>query len=627
PMNGILGYTDLLLEDDPPTDARTDLRRIREAGEALLTLIDEVLHLARLDAGGPARQMPEAAGPLLRRWIQASQGRLGAAGPPLPTGTTVVIDPGRLDRLVQDLLEGYRQRGASDVELAAKVAGDTLVVAFRPAGSFDPGSEGAPMVWRLAERAGRSAGVTVQLGHDGWIGLSIPLCRRPRGRSPALFAFTPEALPDESATALRVRLSVRLVWFCLCIVGVVGPISLVLQPAGGLAGWLAVTGLVALFGTGLSLYRAARHRLASLVMAFGFVVVVTSIQSLHGGTAGAGMAYFPIVAVLGTLVVGSNGGHMVSVAAACAIVVMGLAEHAGLLPAQPPDPRWYVAFVTAVATTLSAALVAMWSAPVEAALATARDAAWRASEANRATSRFLDAVSIELRTPLNAILGYAELLCEEHEHAAELCGDVGRILEAGRHLGSVVDDLLDMSAIATEQLDLRPAAVELAPLLASALAVIRPLVEGRTNVLEVQVDPDVWGVTADATRLRQILVNLLSNAAKFTERGTIAVQVSAGADMVVIAVQDSGIGIARQDLKRLFEPFRQVHRGRPGEYGGTGLGLAISRQLARKMGGDIRVRSSLGNGSRFSLFLPRATADQRSRGSTMPSSRRSVRQS
>ncbi|MEO0605919.1 MAG: HAMP domain-containing sensor histidine kinase, partial [Myxococcota bacterium] len=369
------------------------------------------------------------------------------------------------------------------------------------------------------------------------------------------------------------------------------------------------------------------HRTASFVMAFGFLAVVVSIQAFQGGTAGAGMAYFPLVAVLGTLVVGSSGGHLITVVTAASIVAMGLAEYAGLLPTHAPDPRLYVAFVTAVATTMSAALVAMWSAPVEAALAAARDAAWRASEANRATSGFLDAVSIELRTPLNAILGYAELLCEEHEHADDLCEDVGRILDAGRHLGSVVDDLLDMSAIATEQLELRSAAVELAPLLTSALAVVRPLVEGRANVLDVEVDAEVWGVTADATRLRQILVNLLSNAAKFTEEGTIAVRVQAGADMVVISVQDTGIGIARQDLKRLFEPFRQVHRGTPGEYGGTGLGLAISRRLARKMGGDIRVRSSLGKGSRFSLFLPRATADQRSPGSTMPRSRLSVRQS
>jgi len=614
PMNAILGYSELLLEDDgAPDPHRADVERIREAGAALLELIDQVLRVARLDAGGPGNRSPRAVAGLVRRWVDASQGRLleeSASGAPL---TTVRVDEGRLDRLVHDIVAGYRHCRIAEVRVATSVVDDVVRVAFRPVGVGPLDRIEPPLVWLFAERSARAVGVRVLRHDDAFIELLLPMrsegsddAGAPIDRWPLGITFP--HLPVDPMDAVRTRLAIRLAWMSMAIVAIVGPATAMLHP-GGVGSFVPVVALVGFLVGILWLFRTGRNRLASLAMAAGLIAGVTTTQALFGGIGDIGIVYLPALAVLATFIVGTRGGYAPTVFTVLAGLVLGICDRIGLLPAGLPDTRLELVFVTGAATGLSAALVAVWSGPLENLVGSASEAAARASEADRATTRFLDVVSIELRTPLNAILGYSELLLEEDGLDPDVRSDLGHIVQAGRHLLGVVDDLLDMSAIVSDRLELASETVELPVMLASAASVVRPLLDRRRNALDLVVDPGVPSVVADERRLRQILVNLLSNAAKFTADGRIEVAVTrSGRGRVGIAVRDTGIGIATADLRHLFEPFCQVHRGNPGQYGGTGLGLAISRRLARKMGGDIGVRSALGEGSVFTVTLPEAQA-------------------
>ncbi len=593
PMNAILGYSELVIEDDAISElGRGDVRRIRESGGHLLGLIGDVLRVARLDASGSEVRESCEVSSMIERWVAGSGRRLERTGEVPAAGAMVEVDPRILDHLVQNVVEGYRRRGATQVGVTAKIAGGRAVVTFEPAASAAL-DEPVPLVWELARRSARSGRLSFESDDAGRITLVIPL--RGRGRT---------VRPPETITELRGRLAVRSVWLSLATIAVVAPISVALD-GGRESVLLGITAWVALLGSILVVYWHGWLRSASLGVAVGQIGALTVVQSLCGGPTDAGMVYFAIVTVVAVFVLGSRPGYLVTGLAAACIVLMAAADGAGWLPAASPDPREMVAFVTAVATVVSASLVAMLSNSLERLVTSVRDAARRASEADRSTNQFLDAVSTGLRTPLNAILGYAELLVEDHQHQPQLREDLVRIVRAGRHLLRLVDDLLDMAAIVADQLALETEVVELSEVVAAVLEKVRPLAESRGNALEFAHDPRVETVLADPERLRQILTNLLANAAKFTDHGRLVVRVTRPDDgPVVIAVEDTGIGILADDVRKLFEPFRQVHRRSPGEYGGTGIGLAISRRLARKMGGDITVRSELGEGSVFSLLLP-----------------------
>jgi signal transduction histidine kinase len=241
---------------------------------------------------------------------------------------------------------------------------------------------------------------------------------------------------------------------------------------------------------------------------------------------------------------------------------------------------------------------------IEADLRAAKEAA---EQASRAKSAFLANVSHEFRTPLNAINGYSELMLEDAASGptAALRPDLERIRDAGRHLLTLINDILDLSKIEAGRLDVAPRACAVGPLIDAALATVRPLV--RAGVELRGAGPAVHTTAlGDPDRVGQILVNLLSNAAKFTDRGSIEVRVASGGATVTIAVADTGIGIAPEQHELVFEEFRQVARapGRPRQ--GTGLGLAIARRLARLMGGDVTLVSRPGAGSTFTLVLPAA---------------------
>ena len=244
-----------------------------------------------------------------------------------------------------------------------------------------------------------------------------------------------------------------------------------------------------------------------------------------------------------------------------------------------------------------------------------REANSQLAEASQHKSAFLASMSHELRTPLNAILSYSRLLREEAEDAGQddFVPDLEKIHGAGRHLLSLINDVLDLSKIEAGKMDLDLATFDVAALVRDAATVARPLVEKNGNALLVDCPDDIGQMRADQTKVRQALLNLLSNAAKFTERGQISLSATRsagdGGDWIALAVADTGIGMSPEQLGRMFEAFSQAEASTRTKYGGTGLGLAISRQLCRLMGGDVAVASEPGRGSTFTIRLPAVVAD------------------
>jgi PAS domain S-box-containing protein len=233
-----------------------------------------------------------------------------------------------------------------------------------------------------------------------------------------------------------------------------------------------------------------------------------------------------------------------------------------------------------------------------------------AEGANRAKSQFLANMSHELRTPLNAIIGYSEMLQEEaaDREQPEFVADLQKIHVAGRHLLTLINDVLDLSKIEAGKMEFTPETFDVREAVEAVVTTVRPLVEKNGNRLDVRIDADAGIMHADLTRVRQVILNLLSNAGKFTEHGLITLDVrregAGGGQIVAFRISDTGIGISPEEMSRLFQAFSQADATTARRYGGTGLGLAISRQISQQMGGDITVESAPGRGSTFTVTLP-----------------------
>ncbi len=229
-----------------------------------------------------------------------------------------------------------------------------------------------------------------------------------------------------------------------------------------------------------------------------------------------------------------------------------------------------------------------------------------AEAANTAKSQFLASMSHELRTPLNAIIGYSEMLQEDATDRGDTTPlpDLQKIHSAGKHLLALINDVLDLSKIEAGKMQLFVETFEVAPLVEQVATTVRPLVDKNANRLEVRCAPDAGTMHSDATRVRQVLLNLLSNASKFTDHGVITLQVDRAGPDLVFCVRDTGIGMTPEQLGRLFEAFSQAEASTAAKYGGTGLGLAISRRFCQLMGGELIVTSESGVGSTFTVHLP-----------------------
>jgi signal transduction histidine kinase len=233
-----------------------------------------------------------------------------------------------------------------------------------------------------------------------------------------------------------------------------------------------------------------------------------------------------------------------------------------------------------------------------------------AEEAARAQSRFLANMSHELRTPLNAIIGYSALMAEDAEDLGNegLLADLKKINTSGQYLLALINDILDLSKVKAGKIQLFQESYGLGPFIEEVRGIIQPLAEKNNNRLVVDYPPEIETIHSDKTRLRQILFNLLSNACKFTQHGTVGLKVYHGEfderPYLCFSVSDSGIGMSEQQMEGLFQEFFQAEASISGQYGGTGLGLVISRHFARMMGGEITVRSTRGQGSTFTLRLP-----------------------
>jgi signal transduction histidine kinase len=257
-------------------------------------------------------------------------------------------------------------------------------------------------------------------------------------------------------------------------------------------------------------------------------------------------------------------------------------------------------------------------------LAVARDEALNAS---RAKSDFLANMSHELRTPLNAIIGYSELIEEEAaERGDSYMLDIGRIASSGRYLLSLINGVLDLSKIEAGKMDVQFEDFDLDDLLGEVEGTIGPLVNQNSNRLEVIKPRPLGTMRSDPTKVRQVLLNLLSNACKFTQEGVISLTARAddsdGAELIGFKIRDTGVGMTPVQLDRVFDAFVQAEDSTARDFGGTGLGLSITRQFCEILGGSVDAHSQAGVGSTFTVRLPR---DERRKSSsrahllTMPS--------
>ncbi len=234
-----------------------------------------------------------------------------------------------------------------------------------------------------------------------------------------------------------------------------------------------------------------------------------------------------------------------------------------------------------------------------------------AEGATKAKSSFLANMSHELRTPLNVILGVSEIMQEEAEEQGleDFLESLDHVSREGKHLLHLIEEILDLSKIEAGKLEFRLEDFDVAALMRDAAVAVQPLADKNANQLVVNCPEDIGTMHADPLRVRQVVLNLLSNACKFTERGEVTLAAASdrvdGAEWLEITVSDTGIGMTPEQSERLFQEFTQADASMTRKYGGTGLGLAISRRLCRMMGGDIGLTSTPGEGTTFTVRLPR----------------------
>jgi PAS domain S-box-containing protein len=230
----------------------------------------------------------------------------------------------------------------------------------------------------------------------------------------------------------------------------------------------------------------------------------------------------------------------------------------------------------------------------------------QAMHATHAKSQFLANMSHELRTPMNAIIGFSELVMDNAKDVLpeRQYANMEKIMTSAEHLLSLINDILDLSKIEAGRVNIYPVEFPLEPLVVECMRTVEPIIKGKKLQLLKNIESDLPVLLTDKDKVRQILINLLSNAMKFTERGKVTVKAQRRGEDVMIAVADTGIGIPKDAMGRIFDEFSQVDDSSTRRYGGTGLGLTITRHLAQLLGGDVTVESTVGIGSTFTVTIP-----------------------
>lgn len=345
----------------------------------------------------------------------------------------------------------------------------------------------------------------------------------------------------------------------------------------------------------------------------------------YGGVSSPFLPWFLTALLLGFFYLGDRPFLVLALFAVC-MVGLGVAHHiSGSFPELVPiEALSDAGLVSVSAATVYTSMMAVYYANVVTAQSELRREAQRhlvtaakmrkakeeAEHASEAKSVFLAKMNHQLRTPLNAVIGYSEILLEDAEADGNesQIADLERINSAGRHLLSLVTDVLDVGKIVSADVELVMRPLDLAKFIDDVESTCRSLMTINSNEFFIERGESLGVICIDETRLRQIVFNLLSNAGKFTHRGAVTLSVSRGAcdgsDSVVISVKDTGIGISRANLEKLFKNFSQAEVSTASKYGGTGLGLALSRNLCHLMQGEISVESEVGQGSTFTVRLP-----------------------
>jgi len=237
----------------------------------------------------------------------------------------------------------------------------------------------------------------------------------------------------------------------------------------------------------------------------------------------------------------------------------------------------------------------------------------KARSASEAKSDFLAKISHELRTPLNAIIGYSEMLMEDasDDGLDDFVEDLDKIHSSGTHLLTLINDLLDISKIEAGKMDLHLEDFNLKDLVSLIEATTKPLLEKNSNKFVVKIDKSIETMKNDETKLKQVLLNMISNSSKFTKEGTVSLEISAESkNRVKFELSDTGIGMTEDQLENVFEEFTQAETSTSKDYGGTGLGLPICKKITELMGGKIEVKSKIGEGTTFSIIVPKTIKEK-----------------
>jgi signal transduction histidine kinase len=409
------------------------------------------------------------------------------------------------------------------------------------------------------------------------------------------------------------------------------------DPEPGVPFWIicALASLFLFLPFGMKATKQLRWAAITSVCTLTFLSVFGSF--FYGGVSSPFLPWFLTALLLGFFYLGDRP---LLVLALFAVNLLGLGiahEINGFFPELVPVAALSnVGVISVCAATLYTSMMAVYYASVVTAQSALRREAERhlvtaakmrkakeeAERSNEAKSVFLAKMNHQLRTPLNAVIGYSEILLEDAEARREesQMRDLERINSAGRHLLALVTDVLDVGKITSKDVELVLRPVDLAGLIDDVVSTCRSLVTINRNEFVVDKGDDLGTVFTDETRLRQIVFNLLSNAGKFTSKGVVTLGVSRAADAFVISVKDTGIGISRDNIEKLFTDFSQAEASTSTKYGGTGLGLALCRRLCHLMGGEISVESDVGRGSTFAVRLPvEAGAQPAAAAAPMPS--------